>query len=86
MSRGVMSHGVMSLRSHYEEYLSILQDGWCPLLYAVKGGHVTVVKCLLEKEELTERGSVRSCIQVTNKVCAPARAYTRPGHLFPDSL
>ena len=75
MSHGVMSHGVMSLRSHYEEYLSILQDGWCPLLYAVKGGNVAVVKCLLEKEkELAEKHtgsvSVRSCIQVTNKVCA----------------
>jgi len=46
----------------------LLQDGWYPLLYAVRGGHVAVVKCLLEKEkELAEHaGSVRS----TNKVCA----------------
>ena len=46
----------------------MLQDGWYPLLYAVRGGHVAVVKCLLEKEkEFAEHaGSVRS----TNKVYA----------------
>ena len=44
----------------------MLQDGWYPLLYAVRGGHVAVVKCLLEKELAEHAGSVRS----TNKVYA----------------
>jgi len=48
------------------------KDGWCPLLYAVRGRHAAVVKCLLEKEkELAEKrtDSEHSYIQVTNKVC-----------------
>ena len=67
---------------HHERGL-LLQDGWCPLLYAAKEGHTEVVRCLLERElasikqasrdqeastQQEQLNPILSCILITSKV------------------